>query len=49
MHFDLQDRLIIDMERIEENRMREMIELSSVSIIMCFNNLLHSHLLSLLQ
>lgn len=34
MHFHLQDRLRIDTERIEDKRMREMIELSSVSIIM---------------
>lgn len=36
MHFHLKDRLIIDMERIEDKRTREMIELSSVSIIMSF-------------
>lgn len=33
MHFHLQDQLRIDMERIEDKRMREMIELS-ISIIM---------------
>lgn len=34
MHFHLQDQLRIDMERIEDKRTKEMIELSSVSIIM---------------
>lgn len=34
MHFHLQDQLRIDMERIEDKRMREIIKLSSVSIIM---------------
>lgn len=34
MHFHLQDRLRIDTEIIEDKRMKEMIELGSVSIIM---------------
>lgn len=33
VHFHLRDQLRIDTERIEDKRMREMIELSSVSII----------------
>jgi len=34
MHFHLQNQLRIGMEKIEDKRMKDMIKLSSVSIIM---------------